>query len=94
MTSILFFSNYFQTTAIGGGVGTLCNYNGEMLEVQVWKDYQSGNLFLETNNQEILEKFKVYDYTNEQKMLNDITKYIKDNGGECNIVVEKKEVHD
>jgi len=87
-TSILFFSNYFQTTATAGGVEITCKYQDEMLKVGIWKDYQSGNLFLETKSQEILNKFKAYDYNHEEKMLNDIIKYIEDNGGNCNLVDE------
>ena len=56
-TSVLFFSNYFQTTATAGGVETTCEYKNEVIKVGVWKDYQSGNLYLQTENQEILNKF-------------------------------------
>ena len=87
-TSVLFFSNYFQTTATAGGVETTCEYKNEVIKVGVWKDYQSGNLYLQTENQDILNKFKAYDYNHEEKMLNDIIKYIEDNGGKCNIVDE------
>ena len=87
-TSVLFFSNYFQKTSTAGGVETTCEYKNEVIKVGVWKDYQSGNLYLQTENQEILNKFKAYDYNHEEKMLNDIIKYIEDNGGKCNIVDE------
>ena len=88
VVSILFFLNYFQTTATASGVETTCEYKNEVIKVGVWKDYQSGNLYLQTPNQEILNKFKPYNYYNEGKMLNDITKYIEDNGGKCNIIDE------
>ena len=86
VVSILFFSNYFQTTATASGVETTCEYKNEVIKVGVWKDYQSGNLYLQTSNQEILNKFKPYNYDHEEKMIDDITKYIEDNGGKCNIV--------
>ena len=88
VVSILFFSNYFQTTATASGVETTCEYKNEVIKVGVWKDYQSGNLYLQTSNQEILNKFKPYNYDHEEKMIDDITKYIEDNGGKCNIVDE------
>ena len=87
-TSALFFSNYFQTTATAGGVETTCEYKNEVIKVGVWKDYQSGNLYLQTPNQEILNKFHAYNYDHEEKMLDDIKKYIEDNGGKCNIIDE------
>ena len=88
VVSILFFSNYFQTTATASGVETTCEYKNEVIKVGVWKDYHSGNLYLQTPNQEILNKFKPYNYDREGKMLDDIIKYIEDNGGKCNIVDE------
>ena len=88
VVSILFFSNYFQATPTAGGVETTCEYKNEVIKVGVWKDYQSGNLYLQTPNQEILNKFKPFNYDNQDKMLWDITKYIEDNGGKCNIVDE------
>lgn len=88
IVSILFFSNYFQTTATAGGVETTCEYKNEVIKVGVWKDYQSGNLYLQTPNQEILNKFQAYNYDHEEKMLDDIKKYIEANGGKCNIIDE------
>lgn len=88
VVSILFFSNYFQTTATASGVETTCEYKNEVIKVGVWKDYQSGNLYLQTSNQEILNKFKPYNYDHEEKMIDDITKHIEDNGGKCNMVDE------
>ena len=88
VVSSLFFSNYFQTTATASGVETICEYKNEVIKVGIWKEYQSGNLYLQTPNQEILNKFKLYNYDHEEKMLNDITKYIEDNGGKCNIIDE------
>lgn len=88
VVSILFFSNYFQATPTAGGVETTCEYKNEVIKVGVWKDYQSGNLYLQTPNQEILNKFKPFNYDNQDKMLWDITKYIEDNGGNCDIIDE------
>lgn len=88
VVSILFFSNYFQATPTAGGVETTCEYKNEVIKVGVWKDYQSGNLYLQTSNQEILNKFKPFNYDNQDKMLWDITKYIEDNGGNCDIIDE------
>lgn len=88
VVSILFFSNYFQATPTASGVETTCEYKNEVIKVGVWKDYQSGNLYLQTPNQEILNKFHAYNYDYEEKMLDDIKKYIEDNGGKCNIIDE------
>ena len=77
--------DYFTATPVGSSVGTMCNYKDETYNYVINKDYQSGNLSLDTKDTEILDKFKPYDYTNEQKMLSDIIKYIEDNGGNCNI---------
>lgn len=88
VVSILFFLNYFQATPTAGGVETTCEYKNEVIKVGVWKDYQSGNLYLQTSNQEILNKFKPFNYDNQDKMLWDITKYIEDNGGNCDIIDE------
>ena len=88
IVSILFFSNYFQTTATASVVETTCKYKNEVIKIGVWKDYQSGNLYLKTSNQEILNNFQVYNYDHEEKMLDDIRKFIKNNGGKCNIIDE------
>ena len=88
VVSILFFSNYFQATPTASGVETTCEYKNEVIKVGVWKDYQSGNLYLQTPNQDNLNKFHAYNYDHEEKMLDDIKKYIEDNGGKCNIVDE------
>jgi len=75
--------DYFEATPSGSSVIATCTYNNEPTTYEVHKDYQSGNISLITTNQEILTKFKPYDYINEQKMLDDITNYIENNGGTC-----------
>ena len=88
ITSTMFFSNYFQTTATAGGVETTCEYKNEIIKIGVWKEYKSGNLFLNTSSQEILNNFKAYNYSHEEKMLDDIVKYIENNNGKCNLTTE------
>ena len=77
--------DYFKATPSGSGVGTMCYYKDEYITYTIMKDYQSGDLSLNTTDSEIIQKFKPYNYTNAEKMLNEITDYIESNGGECNI---------
>lgn len=83
--SIIFFANYFSASASGSSIGTSCKYNNELINIEVYKDFQSGNLYLRTDNQEVNNKFKGYEYTNEEKMINDIINYLESKGAECNV---------
>ena len=88
VVSSMVFADYFSTGPTGQGVSTTCYYKDEYIYYEVWEDYQGGNVYLITENNEIKDKFKPYDYFNSNKMFNDIMDYIEFNGGECNIIVE------
>lgn len=88
VVSAMVFADYFSTGPTGQGVGTTCYYNGEYIYYEVWEDYQSRNVYLITEDEEIKNKFKPYDYYNSTKMLNDIIEYIESQGGTCNIIVD------
>ena len=88
LVSAMVFADYFSTGPTGQGVGTTCYYNGEYINYEVWEDYQSRNVYLITEDEEIKNKFKPYDYFNSTKMLNDIIEYIESQGGTCNIIVD------
>lgn len=78
-----YFANYYSASPSGQGVSTYCDYNGENSLYEVWRYYDSNQIILNTENEEIRNKFKTYDYSDEQKMLVDIVKYIESNGGTC-----------
>ena len=53
MFSSMFFRDYFSTGPTGQGVSTTCYYKDEYVYYEVWEDYQSGNVYLITENEEI-----------------------------------------
>ena len=77
--------DYFSASPTGQGVATYCNYKNNITLYEVWRYYDTNDIFLKTTDKEILEKFKPYNYVHEQKMLADIIEYIESNGGICNI---------
>lgn len=80
-----YFSNYYSASPSGQGVSTYCDYNGENSLYEVWQYYDSNQIILNTENEEIRNKFKVYDYNDEEKLLVDIVEYIESNGGTCDM---------
>ena len=78
-------TNHFSASPSSQGVSTYCDYNGKITKYEVWRYYDSNQIILNTEDEEIRQKFKEYDYINENKMLVDIIEYIEINGGNCNI---------
>lgn len=91
IVSIVFFANYFQAEPTGSGVGTYCDYNGTTMYYEVMEDYKSGKLFFNTKDIEIKNKFKEYDYTDPEQMLDAVEDYIESIGGTCRIDVNQIE---
>ena len=80
-----YIKGYFSTGPTSQGVSQYCDYNGSIKLYEVWRYYDSNQIVLNTEDEEIMQKFKSYDYVNEQKMLADIVTYIESNGGVCGI---------
>ena len=76
---------YFSAGPSAQGVYRHCEYNGKITKYEIWRYYDSNQIILNTEDEEIRQKFKTYDYTNENKMLADIVEYIESNGGNCEV---------
>ena len=88
---ILLFLLLVQAEPTGSGVGTYCEYNGTTMYYEVMEDYQSGKLFFNTKDIEIKNKFKEYNYTDPEQMLDAVEDYIESIGGTCRIDVNEIE---
>ena len=80
-----YLKGYFSAGPSAQGVYRHCEYNGKITKYEIWRYYDSNQIILNTEDEEIREKFKTYDYTNENKMLADIVEYIESNGGNCEV---------
>ena len=85
-----YIKGYFSSGPSAQAVSTTCDYKGKSTVYEVWRYYDSNQIILNTEDEEIRQKFKAYDYTNEEKMLIDIVKYIESNGGNCEIELDTK----
>lgn len=83
--------DYFSASVSGQGISTYCDYQGTVTAYEVWRYFDTNQIILNTSNEEIRNKFKTYDYTNEQKMLVEIVKYIEANGGDCEMDLDQNE---
>lgn len=80
-----YLKGYFSAGPSAQGVYRHCEYNGKITKYEIWRYYDSNQIILNTEDEEIRQKFKTYDYTNENKMLDDIVEYIESNGGNCDV---------
>ena len=85
-----YLKGYFSAGPSAQGVYRHCEYNGKITKYEIWRYYDSNQIILNTEDEEIREKFKTYDYTNENKMLADIVEYIESNGGNCEVGLDTK----
>ena len=80
-----YLKGYFSAGPSAQGVYRHCEYKGKITKYEIWRYYDSNQIILNTEDEEIRQKFKTYDYTNENKMLNNIVEYIESNGGNCEV---------
>lgn len=83
--SSLFITNYYSAEPSGYGAGKICYYKGEIKNYTIMKSNATNELSYSFIDDEITAKFNLDDYkgTEPDILLNDVVKYIKENGGIC-----------